>query len=62
MLKNRTFSNNKRDKLDILNKSNFKEKKADLTKKIIEYEQSIIRDVNRKIKAVYEDKNKKNIF
>ena len=62
LLKNRTFSKNKRDKLDILNKTNSKEKKADLTKKIIEYEQSIIRDVNRKIKAVYEDKNKKNIF
>ena len=41
-------------------KSYLKEKKPDLTKKIIDYEQRIIRDVNRRIKNIYEKLNRPN--
>ena len=38
-----------------------KEKNYNLTKKIFDYEQNIIRDVNRRIKTIYENLNKSNI-
>ena len=65
-IRNHTFSNNDKDKNMDLNvskinkrkKSFSKEKKQDLTKKIIDYEQKIIRDVNRRIKTIYENLNK----
>ena len=41
-------------------KSFSKEKRHDLTKKIIDYEQKLIRDVNRRIKNNYEKKNRKS--
>jgi hypothetical protein len=37
-----------------------KEKNYNLTKKIFDYEQNIIRDVNRRIKTIYENLNKKS--
>ena len=37
-----------------------KEKKQDLTKKNIDYELKIIRNINRKIKTIYENLNRKN--
>ena len=37
-----------------------KEKKPDLTKKNIDYELKIIRNINRKIKTIYENLNRKN--
>ena len=65
-IRNHTFSKNDKDKNMDLNvskinkskKSFSKEKKQDLTKKIIDYEQKIIRDVNRRIKTIYENLNK----
>ena len=66
-IRNHTFSSNKKFKNENINlskikkeKSLSKEKKRDLTKKIIDYEQKIIRDVNRRIKIIYENLNKKN--
>ena len=63
IIKNKTFTTN--NKINTDNNSNkdkrknyLKEKKPDLTKKILDYEQRIIRDVNRRIKNIYENLNR----
>ena len=64
ILKNETFTKNNISNTDNNNlnkdkrKNYLKGKKPDLTKKIIDYEQRIIRDVNRRIKNIYENLNR----
>ena len=68
-IRNKTLSRNDKDinldinlsKINKRKKSFSKEKKQDLTKKILDYEQKIIRDVNRRIKTIYENLNKNPI-
>ena len=68
-IRNNTFTNNYKIKNDEINLSKInkrkksyskeKEKKRDRAKKIIDYEQKMIRDVNRRIKNIYENLNRK---
>lgn len=62
LIKNNTFSKDNRNIIDTkLGKIKRKiKKKPVLTKEIIDYEQKIIRDVNRRIKSIYENLNKQN--
>ena len=65
LIKNNTFTNENKSigdtKLNKIKKRfNIKLKKPVLTKKIIDYEQKIIRDVNKRIKIIYEKINKQN--
>ena len=58
--KNKKFNSLNNELSKIKTEGNIKRKKPDLTKKIIDYEQKIIRDVNRRIKSIYENLNKQN--